>query len=127
MVFEAYSRNILVCNVKDKNQKIFKWAKHKIQYPDEGSAATPKWDIILGWDQVVFFFEYNELYIGDDDPKDDHDDDAKWEECVFIWCLDLLNNDGRWYPSNKTLNAPMYSRHYYPSINKFSWEEHLMQ
>ena len=106
MVFETYSRNILVCNIKDKNQTIFNWVKHKIQSP-----ATSRWDIILGFDQLVFFFQHQGVYIGpkkDEDEEFKVDDDANWEESVSIWCLDLLNN-GEWYESKEKLPAAMYS------------------
>ena len=92
MRFVVKSRDILICNITHKRQETVNWRRYKTEYHKEIDIAGcyREWDVILAWDQVVFWFKYHSDYVPETDGE---------EEIILIFCLDLLHND-KWYKSH---------------------------
>eukprot|EP01084_Bolivina_argentea_P319063 553427_1 len=79
MIFQTYSDSILTCKVTDKDQKNYNWKKYNIESPMKSVHDNYQtFEVILGWNQIVFFFDFI-------------------NKCIC--CLDLLHNN-KWYEIN---------------------------
>ena len=72
MLFQLGSDRILMCNVCDRNQDLYEWKESKIKLNDNLNSLQ----IVLGWDQILFIFDY---------------------ELKCIECIDLLHQENGWY------------------------------
>eukprot|EP01084_Bolivina_argentea_P301006 519169_1 len=84
MIFQGDLDDILVCKIQDKNQQIFNWEKSEIKLHRKN--AFRLYDVLLGWDQIVFWFHFT------------YD-----KNNGSIWALDLLHPN-KWFQS--TCNIP---------------------
>ena len=104
--FLVQSHDVFVCDIKSQSQLSYKWRKYAIKFDEDldNSGLYTQFDIILAWDQIVFWFDFDEYYQGLDE-----NDEEIYEEIIWIYALDLLDCDDegkrRWYKSTVEFNV----------------------
>ena len=83
IMFQGDYKYILCCDIDEKNKTVSDWRKYDIgEIPENKDRLFFSDSFILGWDQVIFWF----------------DDYCESIKDAKIWCLDLEHND-KWYQS----------------------------
>lgn len=104
--FLVQSHDVFVCDIKSHNQLSYKWSKYEIKFDEDldNSGLYTQFDIILAWDQIVFWFDFDEYYQGLDE-----NDEEIYEEIIWVYALDLLDCDDegkrKWYKSTVEFNV----------------------
>lgn len=98
MVYETHS-GWLFSNIKSKDQQNFNWRRCRTKYNENIADSGWGWfSVFLGWDQIIFWLEFDEN-ADDSDDDNDNDKDKDNKDLLFtVWCLDLLHDD-QWYKS----------------------------